>query len=78
MVINSVQEIKKFVIKKSFFFSDIKRVYYIMITVGKVSSHENFAKCRSSCPELLDKVGVLKDFAKFTGKHQCRSLLMKM
>ena len=25
------------------FFSDIKRVYYIIITVGKLSSHENFA-----------------------------------
>ena len=33
--------------KKSFsiqnpFFSDIKRVYYIIIKVGRVSSHENF------------------------------------
>ena len=25
------------------FFSDIKRVYYIIITVGKVNGHENFA-----------------------------------
>ena len=29
--------------KSIFFFSDIKRVYYIIITAGKVSSHEHFA-----------------------------------
>ena len=29
--------------QKKAIFSDIKRVYYIIITVGKVSSHENFA-----------------------------------
>ena len=29
---------------------------------------------RSSRPELFCKKGVLKNFAKFTGKHQCQSL----
>ena len=29
---------------------------------------------RSSCPEVLYKKGVLKNFPKFTGKHLCRSL----
>ena len=29
---------------------------------------------RSSCPEVLCKKGVLKYFAKFTGKHMCQSL----
>ena len=30
---------------------------------------------RSSRPEVFIKKGVLKNFAKFTGKHLCRSLL---
>ena len=30
---------------------------------------------RSSCPEVLCKKDVLKNFTKFTGKHLCRSLL---
>ena len=33
--------------------------------------------CRSSRPQVFYKVGVLKNFAKFTGKHQRRSLLVK-
>ena len=60
------------------FFPDIKSVYYIIITVGKVSSHKSFAKCRSSHQQAFYKVGVLKSFAKFTGKHQHRSLFMKL
>ena len=28
---------------------------------------------RSSCPDVLSKKGFLKNFAKFTGKHMCRS-----
>ena len=31
-------------------------------------------KCRSSCPEVFCKKGVLRNFGKFTGKHQCQSL----
>ena len=34
-------------------FSDIKSVYYITITVGKVSSHEKFAKCRKRSPQVF-------------------------
>ena len=30
-------------------------------------------KCRSSRPEIFCKKGVLKNFAKFTGKHLCQS-----
>ena len=30
--------------------------------------------CRSSRPDVLCKKGVLKNFAKFTGKHLCQSL----
>ena len=29
---------------------------------------------RSSCPEVFCKKGVLSNFAKSTGKHQCQSL----
>ena len=31
---------------------------------------------RSSCPEVFCKKGVLRNFAKFTGKHQCQSLFL--
>ena len=37
-----------------------------------------FHRCttyRGSCPEVLCKKGVLRNFAKFTGKHLCQSLL---
>ena len=57
------------------FFPDIKRVHYIIITVGKVRSHESFVViCRSSRPQVFYKVGALKNFAKFTVKHQRQSL----
>ena len=29
---------------------------------------------RSSLPEVISKKGVLKNFAKFTGKHLCQNL----
>ena len=29
---------------------------------------------RNSCPEMFCKKGVLRNFAKFTGKHLCQSL----
>ena len=32
---------------------------------------------RSSRPEVFCKKGVLRNFAKFTGKHRCQSLLFK-
>ena len=48
--------------------SVIKRVYHIIITVGKVSSHEDFAKCGSSRPQVFCKVVALKNVAKFDRK----------
>ena len=33
-----------------------------------------FAIARSSRPEVFCEKGVLRNFAKFTGKHQCQSL----
>ena len=32
-------------------------------------------KHRSSCSQMFYKAGVVKNFAKFTGKHLCRSLV---
>ena len=31
---------------------------------------------RSSCPEVFCKKGVRRNFAKFTGRHLCQSLLI--
>ena len=33
------------------------------------------AKLRSSCPEVFYKKDVLRNFAKFAGKHQCQTLI---
>ena len=35
-----------------------------------------FIKCRSSPPEVFCKKDVLRNFAKFTGKHPCQSLFL--
>ena len=37
-------------------------------------AHESQAVFRSSRPEVFCKNGVLRNFAKFTGKHLCQSL----
>ena len=37
-------------------------------------SNATFQKWRSSRPDVLFKNGVLRNFAKFTGKHLCQSL----
>ena len=37
-----------------------------------------FLICRSSCPLVFYKVGVLKNFAKYTRKHQRRSLFYEV
>ena len=34
------------------------------------------AKLRSSCPEVFYKKDVLRNFAKFTGKHLCQRLFL--
>ena len=36
----------------------------------------NYNGYRSSCPEVFCKKGVLKNFAKFSGKHLCQSLFL--
>ena len=37
----------------------------IMISLGQMKQ----SNCRSSCPEVFCKKGVLRNFEKFTGKH---------
>ena len=41
------------------------------------NKHWRMSLCRSSRPEVLLKKGVLRNFAKFTGKHLCQSLFIK-
>ena len=37
---------------------------------------EKVARCKSSRSQLFFKIGVLKNFANFTGKHLCLSLFL--
>ena len=39
-------------------------------------ANEHFKKEKGSRPEVFCKKGVLKNFAKFTGKHLCQSFLL--
>ena len=54
------------------------RVYIILQTAGHYALfpllYESPGKCRSSRPEVFCKKGVLRNFAKFTGKHKYQSL----
>ena len=43
---------------------------------GSLLGNLKHASGRSSCPEVFYKKGVLKNFAKFTGKHQCQRLFL--
>ena len=43
----------------------------------RVSIPYNRAQIRSSRPEVFCKRGVLRNIAKFTGKHLCQSLFIK-
>ena len=52
------------------------RICPIILRWWHVKNVNNFqiAKVRSSHPEVFCQKGVLKNFAKFTGKHLCQSL----
>ena len=45
----------------------------ILINFGRIVS--TLTAFRSSCPEVFCKKGVLRNFAKFTGKHLCYILI---
>ena len=44
------------------------------MNVGNIGYIRQCIRIISSRPELFCKKGVLKNFAKFTGKHLCQSL----
>ena len=44
------------------------------IKTKKLQKQSPRVYCRSSHPELFCKKGVIRNFAKFTGKHLCQSL----
>ena len=58
----------------------VKVSFYLVWVVGKLKVRNklpNFclvANIRSSRPDVFCKKGVLRNFAKFTGKHLCQSL----
>ena len=46
---------------------------------GKTGEHIYFSKTtQKQSPEVFCKKGVLKNFAKFTGKHLCQSLFLRV
>ena len=42
--------------------------------LARIDEAKHFKKFRSSRPEMFCKKGVLRNFAKFTGRHLCQSL----
>ena len=52
----------------------IYRYLILFLFPAKFESSNNSQGVRSSLPKLFCEKGVLKNFAKFTGKHVCQSL----
>ena len=58
---------------------EIKRsLFHINMSWKTRATFQKWIFCWSSLPELFFKNDVFKNFAKFTGKHLCRSLLNKV
>ena len=53
------------------FFSSLRCTAYVKFLM---ITNKNFARNRSSRPEVFCKKGVFRNFAKFTGKHLCQKL----
>ena len=51
-----------------------KHVLMKLTLVFNLKTHSGKSHTRSSRPEVFCKKGVLKSFAKFTGKHLCQGL----
>ena len=49
-------------------------LYLIIFNENLTDFNQNMCFCRDSRPEVFYKKGVLRSFAKFTGKHLCQSL----
>ena len=60
---------KKFVCRSYLY----KRIYQMAI-FATVYLPRKYSKDKSRLSEVFSEKGVLKDFAKFTGKHMCQSL----
>ena len=53
------------------------RIEFDMVPLSTVLTYQLYEKIhlyRSSCPEVFSKKGVLRNFAKFAGKHLCQGL----
>ena len=56
---------------------DIKIIFLAIKTPSPLPRATLWLKVRSSRPEVFCRKGVLRKFAKFTGKHLCQSLFLK-
>ena len=56
-------------------FKNMENLVFISSLGGK-KTVKRMKNCRSSCPEVFSKKGVLKNFAKSTGKHLQWSLFL--
>ena len=53
------------------------RIEFDMVPLSTVLTYQLYEKIHlysSSCPEVFSKKGVLRNFAKFAGKHLCQGL----
>ena len=55
----------------------VTRINHTGVYVKWEKRPKAFSEFRSSCPEVLCKKGVLKNFSKLPGKHLCQSLFFK-
>ena len=56
----------------------ISKLFFLAIkTPSPLARATLWLKVRSSRPEVFCRKGVLRKFAKFTGKHLCQSLFLK-
>ena len=59
-----------------------KIFFYYILAIQLLMKYKKFSnigtyrntQCWSSCPEVFNKKGFLRNFLKFTGKHLCQSL----
>ena len=68
---------KSFVNKRTTFFTKFKIMQWNGIINKQGFLNQHLLKVRSSCLEVFCKEGVLRNFAKFTEKHLCQSLLLQ-
>ena len=62
--------------KKTFFKMRLPAKIHITSTLNSQDREITVTKHRSIRPEVFGKKGVLRNFAKFTGKYLCQSLVL--